>query len=182
MKRMITASLVLASFVCAPPATAAAQPTVAGRLASCPKTYTVAMATRAARSAYSGTRHVLSKDLTHLAKFLLCQRVSAAQTFVTWYYSHRRGLWQARIQAPTLDTVPESSLAACIVQRESTNNPHAVNGQYEGLAQWSPTSWSEGGGTRFAATPLGASYDEQVTILNNMLPSQAGQWTPYDGC
>lgn len=148
--------------------------------AACAKTYTYLMFRRAAITAYRGTRTPSRRDLRHLRHFQRCARHP-------WQVGQDRRVWQlsirmnaARKQAAL--AVPESALARCIIERESGGNPQAVNGQYEGIAQWSPSSWIGGGGGRFAPTPLGATYAEQVIILNDMLPAQAGQWTPYDGC
>jgi hypothetical protein len=78
---------------------------------------------------------------------------------------------------------PSSGLASCIISRESGGNTQATNGQYSGIAQWSPSSWAGGGGTAYASSPTGATYAQQVQVLNNMLANgQASQWTPYDGC
>ncbi len=75
------------------------------------------------------------------------------------------------------------SLEACIIQHESGGNPQAVNGQYEGIGQWSPESWSSNGGTRYASTPLGASYAQQEAVLRG--EGEAGmirEQAQYDGC
>jgi hypothetical protein len=78
---------------------------------------------------------------------------------------------------------PSSSLEACIISHESGGNSQAVNGQYEGIGQWSPASWAEYGGTQYSATPLGASYAEQEQVLASEgtrgMEDQQGQ---YDGC
>lgn len=78
---------------------------------------------------------------------------------------------------------PSSGLASCIIQAESGGDTQATNGQYSGIAQWSPSSWAGGGGTAYASSPTGATYSQQVQVLNNMLADgQSGQWTPYDPC
>lgn len=161
------------------PAISAARPAVPQHEA-CAKTYTAQMFRRAAITAYRGTRTPTRRDLAHLRHFRRCARTSYshAHDMVIWKRSIRMNA--ARKQAAL--AVPVSALARCIIQRESGGDPQAVNGQYEGIAQWSPSSWLGGGGGRFAPTPLGATYSEQVQILNAMLPAQAGQWTPYDGC
>lgn len=80
-------------------------------------------------------------------------------------------------------TVAATGQAACIVSRESGGNPQAVNGQYKGIAQWSPEAWARMGGTRYAPTPLGASYQEQLNVLGSGLAKYgSGDWSPYDGC
>jgi hypothetical protein len=76
-----------------------------------------------------------------------------------------------------------SGLAACIVRSESGGNPRAVNGQYSGIAQWSPEAWARMGGTRYASSPTGASYQEQLTVLNDGLSKYGCRdWCPYDPC
>ncbi len=76
-----------------------------------------------------------------------------------------------------------SSLEACIISHESGGDPNAVNGQYEGIGQWSPTSWRINGGTRYSSTPLGASYSQQEAVLRG--EGEAGmirEQGVYDGC
>lgn len=76
-----------------------------------------------------------------------------------------------------------SVLAACIISRESGGNPHATNGQYGGIGQWNAASWARFGGTRYSATPQGASYAQQVAVLNSEGPTnQYSQQGQYDGC
>ncbi len=76
-----------------------------------------------------------------------------------------------------------SGVAACIVSRESGGNPQATNGQYGGIAQWSPEAWSRMGGTRYAGSPQGASYQQQLQVLSQGLARYGtGDWSPYDGC
>ncbi len=112
----------------------------------------------------------------------MCQRDLHNQAFVRWY-DHRQAHFNTKRREYVIMAAPATALASCIIQRESGGDPHAVNGQYEGIAQWSPSSWAGGGGLRYASTPLGASYGQQVRVLNYMLAhGQAGQWRPYDGC
>ncbi len=76
-----------------------------------------------------------------------------------------------------------SGLASCIVRHESGGNPLATNGQYHGIAQWSPEAWARHGGRRFAADPHGASYQEQLQVLSNGLARYGCRdWCPFDGC
>jgi hypothetical protein len=76
-----------------------------------------------------------------------------------------------------------TGVAACIIQRESRGNPYAVNGQYEGEAQWSPEAWARMGGHRYAPTPLGATQQEQNEVLAYGLEHYGTRdWGPYDGC
>ena len=80
-------------------------------------------------------------------------------------------------------STPSSGLTACIIQHESGGNPQAVSGQYQGIGQWSPEAWAQDGGTRYAPSPTGASYDQQLSVLNG--EGTAGmqqQQAQYDGC
>lgn len=92
-----------------------------------------------------------------------------------------RAYRSAAVSAPA--GPPAGGLASCIISRESGGNPSASNGQYTGIAQWSPSSWAGGGGTKYAPSPTAATYSQQLAVLNSMLASgQSSQWTPYDGC
>lgn len=76
-----------------------------------------------------------------------------------------------------------SGLAACIVQRESSGNPNAVNGEHTGIGQWTQEAWTRHGGTRYAATPLGATYQQQLVVLSSGLARYGCRdWCPFDGC
>lgn len=76
-----------------------------------------------------------------------------------------------------------TGLAACIVSRESGGNPRATNGQYHGIAQWSPTIWARDGGLRYAGDPVNATYQQQLQVLSYGLALHGGgDWRPYDGC
>jgi hypothetical protein len=91
----------------------------------------------------------------------------------------------AQSQSPTVQSASAGSgLAQCIVSRESGGNPQAVNPNgHSGLGQWDQATWQAQGGGQYASTPLGASRDEQMHVLNNALAhGQSGAWTPYDGC
>lgn len=83
----------------------------------------------------------------------------------------------------TLTVTPASGLAACIVRQESGGNPQAVNGRYSGIGQWEQSRWLADGGGRYAPTPLGATYAEQLSVLEGEgaagMRQQQGQ---YDGC
>jgi hypothetical protein len=78
----------------------------------------------------------------------------------------------------------ESSLVRCIVARESGGNPRAVNASgHMGIGQWAESTWLAQGGGRYAATPLGASYGEQLAVIESAVAhGGASAWTPYDGC
>lgn len=87
----------------------------------------------------------------------------------------------ARIQAAARPAI--TPLMDCIMKHESTYNPLAQNGQYKGLAQWSPEAWARHGGLKYASTPHGASYWEQVQVLANGLRMYGCRdWCPFDPC
>lgn len=75
------------------------------------------------------------------------------------------------------------ALAQCVEDHESGGDPGAVNGQYEGIGQWSPDAWAAMGGLQYASSPLGASKAQQEAVLGSesdaTLADQQGQ---YDGC
>ncbi len=129
------------------------------------------------------SRHVSKRHhrIHHLGFFRHhreCRTFRCARHGDRLYVAH-----MARKRARELARRPVSSLEACIIRTESGGNPDAVNGQYTGIAQWSPTAWAVQGGTRYSSTPLGASYAEQETILREALAAgRSGEWTPYDPC
>jgi hypothetical protein len=86
--------------------------------------------------------------------------------------------------APAIgSTAPASGLEACIIRKESGGNPSAVNGQYGGIGQWNAAAWAQDGGTRYASSPLGASYAQQEQVLRGEGAStMARQQGQYDGC
>jgi hypothetical protein len=76
-----------------------------------------------------------------------------------------------------------SALEACIIRNESGGNPNAVNGQYEGIGQWSPSSWDHWSHGRYGATPLDATYAEQEKVLHGEGASgMIREQGVYDGC
>lgn len=76
-----------------------------------------------------------------------------------------------------------TGVAACIVAQESHGDPGAINGQYSGIAQWSAEAWSRMGGQRFASSPLGATYAQQLEVLNDGLARfGCADFCPFDGC
>jgi hypothetical protein len=152
-------------------------------MTNCTKSFTFGMFHRASDATYAGTRDPRKGSYSHLWRYARCQRPPSSERRALTQWAADKRAWALRRHPPLATGArPESTLAVCIIQRESGGNPGAVNGQYEGIAQWSLSSWAGGGGTRYSSTPLGASYHEQVAVLNYMLPAQAGQWTPYDGC
>jgi hypothetical protein len=135
---------------------------------------------RAAVSFYKNKRVLTHFDRSQLRKFMRCSRqLSDKPIDVRLWHQALEANWKRR-HPPVV--YPESALAVCIIYRESRGDMYADNGTHFGLAQWSIESWLGGGGGRYASNPLGATYSEQVTILNDMLPAQAEQWTPWDGC
>jgi hypothetical protein len=76
-----------------------------------------------------------------------------------------------------------TGLAACIVHYESRGNPQANNGSHFGIGQWDLPTWRAHGGLRYAQTPLGASYDQQLQILTSALERfGCSAWCPFDPC
>jgi len=90
------------------------------------------------------------------------------------------------ITPAVVDTEAEASttsLARCIVHYESRGNPRAVNGQYHGIAQWSPEAWRRHGGRRYSRDPLFASYGQQWRVLVGALRRfGCRDWCPFDPC
>lgn len=147
---------------------------------SCPKTFTVHMIRRAIASVYNGDQVSTSAERATLWRFWRCSRYPDSKPYeLEVWRSARHANWVRR-HPPV--TRPESELAVCIIYRESRGDPEADNGSHFGVAQWTISSWLGGGGGRYASTPLEATYSQQVTVLNDMLPAQADQWTPWDGC
>lgn len=77
-----------------------------------------------------------------------------------------------------------TGLAQCIIQNESSGIPTASNPSgHSGLAGWSAYVWARDGGLRYASTPTGASFEEQVAVLNTGLANHGcADWCPFDGC
>lgn len=74
-----------------------------------------------------------------------------------------------------------SALARCIAKVESTWNPQAVNGIHKGYGQWSPEAWQRHGGLRFASSPLGATPDQQLIVIEQGLQRfGCRDWCPFD--
>jgi hypothetical protein len=151
---------------------------------SCSHVYSAWKFKRAAKFDYRGTRAPTGAQRVELNHMRSCPRqLSDIQLDAELW--HLQILYNWRRAHPPAPPVaqPASALASCIMFRESTDNAEAVNGSHEGLAQMSPTVWAEAGGTQYAATPLGASYSQQVEVLNWALAhGMANNWTPYDGC
>ena len=158
----------------------------------CAKLFTVDVGKGAANLIYSTTKPVTLHNLRLLGYIERCQRNRAAQRFVRSYDHHQAHLHADRIatadpaataHAAQSQHVSIGGLAGCIIQHESGGNPHARNGQYEGLGQWSPAAWAQDGGTRYAPSPSGASAAQQLAVLNSEgaagMRQQQGQ---YDGC
>lgn len=77
-----------------------------------------------------------------------------------------------------------TGLAACIVNVESGGNSQAVNGSYSGIAQWSNEAWNrhqKAGGHYFSSTPLGATKQQQLVVLNDGLTHfGCRDWCPFE--
>lgn len=98
----------------------------------------------------------------------------------TLLQGHLKRLKQLNTPPPRPQT---SGLAQCIITVESHGNPQANNGSHFGIAQWSIEAWTRMKGTQFAPTPLGATYDQQVQVLNYGLAHYGcNDWCPYDPC
>lgn len=152
----------------------------ATRHRTCPITFTRAMFKRPAQIFYRGTRSPNTREVASLWRFLNCARHP-------WDKPVDHRVWRAQRAANAARRAalppPLSSLADCIIERESTWNPQAVNGDHEGLAQMSPYVWAQAGGLKYASSPLGATATQQETVLMWALDhGMAGNWTPYDGC
>lgn len=153
----------------------------------CKKTFTVFMGRRAARAVYSGTRKVTHKNLRMLAYIERCQRNPLNEPSIRAFYHHERVLWLQRRRRVSMNLSPPapSQLVQCIIQHESGGNSQAVspNGVYKGIGQWQDSTWIADGGGRFAPTALGATYNEQLIILEDEGPAQQYQQQgQYDGC
>lgn len=74
-----------------------------------------------------------------------------------------------------------SGLARCIAHFESTDNPQATNGSHSGLGQWTAEAWARHGGLRFASSPTGATYDQQLIVIEQGLQRYGCRdWCPFD--
>lgn len=89
-----------------------------------------------------------------------------------------------RTAAPATVSSGNESLVQCIISSESGGNPTVVNSSgHAGVGQWALGTWVADGGTRYAPTPTGATYDQQVSIIREQVAAgHAGQWTNYDPC
>lgn len=128
------------------------------------------------------TKHgVRDATVKEKGKYLLQLRVLARPAPA---YLSRNAVPPSRAPAGVLSSsYGATGVAACIISRESGGNPTATNGQYGGIAQWSPEAWSRMHGTRYASTPQGATYQQQLQVLSYGLSHYGtGDWKPYDGC
>lgn len=184
MKRLVTAASLAAFFVALLPSSSAAWQR--GHLI-CEATFAPWQAKHLATVTYLGVRKVSRAEHYRLHTTVRCQ-IDAADVVPIGRYVHR--LWLAhwhRQHPPRPPAVvlarSMSALEACIISHESGGNPQATNGQYAGIGQWSPAAWAQDGGTRYASSPLGASYAEQEAVLRG--EGEAGmrqQQAQYDGC
>ena len=103
----------------------------------------------------------------------------------SWKDRQLVGRWHVRFQKQRVATRRPviTPLMDCIMKHESTYNPLAVNGQYKGLAQWSPEAWARHGGLKYGPTPHHATYWEQVRVLSDGLRVYGCRdWCPFDPC
>lgn len=139
------------------------------------------MDTRAALAVYGDASPATDRERTQLARYARCQRNRMASPYARRFNRVQEHAQYVRLHPPVAQ--PANALVACIIHYESGGNPDAVNGQYEGLGQWSPTAWANDGGLRYASSPLGASYSEQVAVLNQeVVDGTTAQQTNYDPC
>lgn len=191
MKRWIlAATLTVAAFV--PAAAVAAAPRTDARAPmrggqECrkpdrrPVLYTVHMDMRAARAVYGDSTPATIHEHAMLDRMARCQRVPPAHKFVAWFNRTQEHAQYVRLHPPVAQ--PANQLVACIIRYESGGDPGAVNGKYEGLGQWDHDAWVRDGGLRYAYSPLGASYSEQVAVLNQEVrDGTTSQQTDYDPC
>ena len=176
------AALLTAGTILAIPAAGHAAPQP--RQIFCQHTYTAWHFKQAAKRFYRGVSIPTAIQRSKLWAIEDCPRIPSDSELDARLWAQQIAYNQKRRNPPPPPVAqPASELASCIMYREATDNPEAVNGQYEGLGQWDATAWAEDGGLRYASTPLGASYSEQVAVLNNEgtagMEQQQAQW---DGC
>lgn len=157
----------------------------------CNQLFTVHHGMKRAQVIFAGTRVVSMRDFKELGYIERCMRIPKAKHFMRWYDHHERALHLARVEAAedkaANTPAPMNSLVHCVVWAESTDNYQAVNGNHEGLGQWDHATWIADGGGRFAYSPLGATYNQQLIIIEDVVAGRvpgenATQWTNYDPC
>jgi Transglycosylase-like domain len=173
------------------PATSAAEAGAAPQQSQCGRLFTLAMFAKAADTVYAGTDLPPPGSYGHLWLYAKCQRPPSSEATARRLWAKRYQAWADR-RNPTTSTAAAASppavaapsgLVACIISHESGGNPQATNGLYSGIAQWSPTAWAQDGGLRYASSPLGASYGEQLAVLEGEgTAGMISQQGVFDGC
>ena len=154
----------------------------------CPKSFSLAQFQRAADLAYRGTANPPRGTYRNLWYYARCQRPPGSERVARELWEIAHNAWAQRRQQGRLVALPLPPLAVCILYAESRSiwprlNTQASNGTHFGAAQWSKSAWIAMGGSKFAATPLGATGPEQVHVLEVALAhGEASQWTCCDPC
>lgn len=173
MKRLVTASIVLAIFV-----VSSASAHVPGRV-NCNKLFTLAHTEATAKDVYAGTGRVTLAKLQRLGHMELCQ-VNVADRSAARAYSHRQAA-QHDARVSNAQATPASTdggygnvpgvpyaFASCVAFRESTDGQGSpdiygilpMNGYYSGM-----------------------SVPAQKALFSRMYAADGtSPWAPYDGC
>jgi resuscitation-promoting factor RpfC len=88
----------------------------------------------------------------------------------------------AAVRRATLSGTTPGSFRSCVIQRESSGNPRAVNPSSGagGLYGFLPSTWH---GLGFSGLPENASVAEQNdAFAKEYAQSGTSAWAPYDGC
>jgi hypothetical protein len=88
----------------------------------------------------------------------------------------------AAVRHATPSGTPPGSFRSCVIQRESSGNPRAVNpsSRAGGLYGFLPSTWH---GLGFSGLPENASVAEQnYAFAKEYAQSGTSAWAPYDGC
>ena len=88
----------------------------------------------------------------------------------------------AAVRRATPSGTAPGSFRSCVIQRESSGNPRAVNPSSGagGLYGFLPSTWH---GLGFPGLPENASVAEQnYAFAKEYAQSGTGAWAPYDGC
>lgn len=155
-----------------------------------PVLYTVAMDTRAARAVYGDTTPATNHEHAMLHRLATCQRVPPATRFAVRFNRTQAHAQYVRLHPPDATPAPASGLVKCIVDHETSppHDPQTVNSSdHMGIGQWAESTWLADGGGRYAHTPLGATYNEQLQIIEDVVAGRvpgesAHQWTDFDPC
>ena len=88
----------------------------------------------------------------------------------------------AAVRRATPSGATPGSFRSCVIQRESSGNPRAVNPSSGagGLYGFLPSTWH---GLGFSGLPENASVAEQnYAFAKEYAQSGTSAWAPYDGC